>query len=73
MEEGLLPFWSLKRIQEYDLAEMGKVFIPAHLDDLVKCNVVCRLYHNAFKRKWIGKFIRLRNVCHPVSGSEEMF
>ena len=36
---GLLLVWCLKRIQEYDLTEMGKVVIPAHLDDFV--NVMC--------------------------------
>ena len=35
LEEGLLLFWCLKRIQEYDLAEVEKVVIPTHLDDLV--------------------------------------
>ena len=48
---GLNTFLVLEENSKYDLAEMGKVFIPAHLDDLVKCNVVCPLYHNAFKRK----------------------
>ena len=41
LEEGLLLFWCLKRMQEYDLAEVEKVVIPTHLDDLV--NVVCPL------------------------------
>ena len=31
---------------------MGKVVIPARLDELV--NVVCPLYHDAFIRKRIG-------------------
>ena len=54
MEEGSLLFWCLNRIQEYDLAEMGKVVIAVHqLDDFIKFNVVCPLYHNAFIRKWI--------------------
>ena len=38
---GFAPFLCLKRIQEYDLAEVKKVVIPTHLDDLV--NVVCPL------------------------------
>ena len=51
---------------------MGKVVIPARLNELV--NVVCRLYHDAFIRKRIGiLYIGLYNVCHPVNESEEMF
>ena len=71
LEKGLLLFRCLKRIQQYDLAEMGKAVIPSNLDDFV--NVVCHFYHDAFRRKWIGKYISLHNVCHPVIGSEELF
>ena len=49
----------MKRIQEYDLAEMGKDVIPAHLDDLV--NVVCPLYHDSFAQRWMAKYIALYN------------
>ena len=36
---GLLLVWCLKRIQDYDLTEMGKVIIPGHLNDFL--NVAC--------------------------------
>ena len=40
------------------------------LDDFVKFNVACPLYHNAFIRKWIGEYTGLYHVCHPVSECE---
>ena len=52
LQEGLLRFWCLKRIQEYDLVETGKVLTLAHLDDLV-WRVPCK--YDAFARKWIVK------------------
>ena len=48
---GLAPVWCLNRIQEYNLPEIWKVVIPVNqLVDLVKFNVVCPLYHNAFMK-----------------------
>ena len=71
VQEGLLFFGCLKRIRQYDLVETGKLVMPPHLDDLVKCGVSFR--YDAFTRKWIGQYIALFNVCHRVNESEEMF
>lgn len=49
LQEGLLLFWRLKRINEYYLAQMRKVVIPTHLDDLV--NLLCLLHHDALTLK----------------------
>ena len=49
---------------------------PVHqLDDFIKFNVVCPLCHNAFIRKWIGKYTGFYHVCHghPVGEFEGMF
>jgi len=55
LEEGVLLYWILKRIQEYDLQKLEDIAIPSELDEVI--STICPMFHHAFIKKWICKLI----------------
>lgn len=55
LEEGLLLYWSLNRVQEYELLQLNEMPIPADLNELIA--VISPLFHDGFIKKWISKLV----------------
>ena len=53
LEEGLLLYWCLKWIREYNLKQLHEIPIQGDIDDLIQ--EVCPLYHEEYIKKWIGE------------------
>lgn len=58
LEEGLLLYWSLNRVQEYELLQLNEMPIPADLNKLIA--VISPLFHDGFIKKWINKLCLIK-------------
>lgn len=56
--EGLLLYWSLNRVQEYELLPLNEMPIPADLNELIA--VISPLFHDGFIKKWISKLCLIK-------------